>query len=57
MIRGRIAEPYPSVYMLGLLHERNVPVVITADAHSIDHLGGCYGEAEEALRRAGYSVG
>ncbi|MDR2782624.1 MAG: histidinol-phosphatase [Treponema sp.] len=52
--RGRVTELYPSPFFLTLLRQRNVPVVITADAHCAAHLDGCYPQAVEALRTAGY---
>jgi histidinol-phosphatase (PHP family) len=54
MIRKRIAEPYPSEYIMKLLCERVIPMTINADAHSTEHLGGYYEEAAEYMRRAGY---
>jgi histidinol-phosphatase (PHP family) len=54
MIRGRIADPYPSLDMLRLLKDAGVPLVITSDAHAPDQLGGFYQEGREAMKRAGY---
>jgi histidinol-phosphatase (PHP family) len=54
MIRKRISEPYPSPVMLGFFKERNIPLVINADAHAVDHLGGYYEEARQAMLKAGY---
>ena len=56
MIRGYHSEPYPSPYMQKLLAERNIPVVLNADAHAPDYLGGCYDGAREMMRQAGYSA-
>ena len=56
MIRGYITEPYPSSDMLVLLKERNVPLVLNADAHDTGFLGGCYNEARQFMRGAGYSA-
>jgi histidinol-phosphatase (PHP family) len=53
--RGSTREPYPSPELLGLLHQQNVPVIITADAHAAGHLGGHYGLARELLARTGYT--
>ncbi|MDR0402232.1 MAG: histidinol-phosphatase [Treponema sp.] len=55
MNRGRVSEPYPSRAVLKLLRERNVPLTVTADAHSAEHLGGHYEEARNAMMDAGYS--
>jgi histidinol-phosphatase (PHP family) len=52
--RKKTSELYPSPFFLTLLRQRNTPVVITSDAHCADHLDGCYPQAVEALRAAGY---
>jgi histidinol-phosphatase (PHP family) len=52
--RKKTTELYPSPFFLTLLKQRNVPVVITSDAHRAAHLDGCYPQALEALRAAGY---
>ncbi|GHV85259.1 histidinol-phosphatase [Spirochaetia bacterium] len=52
--RGRTADPYPSLDGLRLLKERNIPLVITADAHAPDHLGGHYETAVKTMENAGY---
>jgi len=56
IIRGGMAEPYPSLSILRLLRERDIPLMINADAHAPDHLGGGYDAAREAMRQAGYGV-
>ena len=56
MIRGYTSEPYPSLYMQKLLAERNVPLVLTADAHRPDYLGGHYETGWKLMRQAGYST-
>jgi histidinol-phosphatase (PHP family) len=56
MNRGRATEPYPSRAALTLLRERNIPVTVTADAHSAEHLGGHYEEAKAAMLNAGYTA-
>ena len=55
MIRGYTTEPYPSPDMLALLAERDIPLVLNADAHSPDHLGGSYIAACYFMQKAGYS--
>jgi histidinol-phosphatase (PHP family) len=55
MNRGYIAETCPSPSILRLLRRRNVPVMISADAHSADHLDGHYREARQTLLEAGYT--
>ncbi|MDR0452113.1 MAG: histidinol-phosphatase [Treponema sp.] len=54
MNRGIIGEPYPSPRLLSLLCRAGVPAAVTADAHETAHLGGHYGEARDALLKAGY---
>ncbi|MDR2049724.1 MAG: histidinol-phosphatase [Treponema sp.] len=56
MNRGRTPEPYPSEAALRLLRERNIPVVVTADAHGAGHLGGHYEEARNVMLNAGYTA-
>ncbi|GMO50488.1 MAG: histidinol-phosphatase [Termitinemataceae bacterium] len=55
VIRGRTDEPYPSKYFLKELKKYNVKVMINADAHNVEHLGGYYDEAKEILLQAGYN--
>jgi histidinol-phosphatase (PHP family) len=54
IIRGRTADPYPSLEMLKLLRARNIPLTVNADAHAPDHLGGAYETAWESMRQAAY---
>jgi len=56
IIRGRMSDAYPSLSILRLLKERDIPLTINADAHAPDHLGGAYETAREAMRQAGYGV-
>ncbi|MDR2028345.1 MAG: histidinol-phosphatase [Treponema sp.] len=53
--RGKTTEPYPSPGILGLLREKNVPIIITADAHRAGHLRSHYDTARQALLDAGYT--
>jgi histidinol-phosphatase (PHP family) len=55
--RGKTTELYPSLFFLTLLRQRNVPVIITSDAHCAAHLDGYYPQAAAALRAAGYPEG
>jgi histidinol-phosphatase (PHP family) len=54
LTRQKTTELYPSPLFLRLLRQRNVPVIITADAHCADHLDGYYPQAAAAARAAGY---
>jgi histidinol-phosphatase (PHP family) len=40
--RGKTTDTYPSSALLGLLRERDVPLILTADAHCADQLDGNY---------------
>jgi histidinol-phosphatase (PHP family) len=53
--RGKTSEVYPSPLFLRLLKERNVPLIITADAHKAEQLDGHYADAVKAMREAGYT--
>jgi histidinol-phosphatase (PHP family) len=55
LIRGWTDETYPELRFLRPLKEKNTPIVITADAHRAEHLGGYYAEARKTLREAGYT--
>ena len=54
MSRGAIDSPYPSQYMLEILHDRNVPIVINSDAHSTENIGYAFDICVEAAVKAGY---
>jgi len=56
IIRSYITEPYPSLAILRLLKERNIPLTINADAHAPEHLGVGYETAWTAMQQAGYSA-
>lgn len=53
--RGYMSDPYPSDYMLALLRERNVPVMINADAHTADALDCAFDCARARAKKAGYT--
>jgi histidinol-phosphatase (PHP family) len=53
--RGKTTEPYPSLGILRLLKEKNVPIIITSDAHCAGHLRGHYDTARKTLLDAGYT--
>jgi histidinol-phosphatase (PHP family) len=55
MNRGSITETYPSLEILRLLHQHNVPVMITADAHNANDLDGHHPAARQTLLDAGYT--
>ncbi len=53
--RGYMQSPYPGEYFLSLLHEYNVPLFISSDAHEVNQLDGFFDVAAEAARKAGYT--
>ncbi|MDR2484847.1 MAG: histidinol-phosphatase [Treponema sp.] len=55
LTRYKIPDTYPGLCMLSQLQAKNVPVIITADAHKAGHLGGYYDKAREILLEAGYA--
>jgi len=54
MVRGQMPEPYPCPAILRLLLEQDIPLMVNADAHAPEHLGGAYEEAWQSMRLAGY---
>ncbi len=54
LIRGNTTEVYPAPWMLGDLRSRQVRMMINADAHRGEHLGGHYEEARRLLVAAGF---
>lgn len=55
MLRSQMKSPYPSLYFLSLLRERNVPVTISSDAHSAAGLDWQFEETVEYIKSAGYT--
>jgi histidinol-phosphatase (PHP family) len=52
--RGKTTETYPSVDILKIFKQKNIPVTINADAHSVQELGGHYDDAQRVLLESGY---
>lgn len=52
--RKNMDDVYPSSYMLKLLYEKNVPVTISSDSHSVSTLDGAFDKALMAIKNAGY---
>ena len=55
MARGCTATPYPSEEFLSLLHEENVPIIFSSDAHSVDAIDFAFDKAINAALKAGYT--
>jgi histidinol-phosphatase (PHP family) len=53
--RKKTLETYPDLCFLRLLRAKNVPVIITADAHRAEDLDGHYAAAVETLLEASYT--
>lgn len=53
--RGYTTTPYPSLYFLTLLHEKNVPVMLSSDSHSAENLDGKFELALKLAKKAGYT--
>ena len=55
MNRGRIKDCYPSLWLLKIFNEYDIPIVINSDAHEAEDLDGNYTTACHMLKTAGYS--
>jgi histidinol-phosphatase (PHP family) len=53
--RNKTSDTYPSLPLLRLLREQQVPAIITADAHCARDLDGNYAAARQTLLEAGYT--
>jgi histidinol-phosphatase (PHP family) len=53
--RGYITETYPSLAILRLLRQYDIPVMISADAHNANDIAGHYLTACKTLLEAGYA--
>ena len=53
--RGKLDVPYPSLEMLEMLHGKNVPITLSSDAHSTEHIDYAFDQAVELAKKAGYT--
>lgn len=53
--RKPIKEQYPSVELLELAHELNIPITFSSDAHSVEQIGFKYEKAINIAKKIGYS--
>lgn len=53
--RKPIKEQYPSLELLELSFELDIPITFSSDAHSIDQIGYCYYEAITIAKQVGYT--
>ncbi|MFV0401004.1 MAG: histidinol-phosphatase [Oscillospiraceae bacterium] len=52
--RGYTEQPYPSLDLLHYLYKLGVPMTISSDCHSVEHLDCAFDLSVELLREAGY---
>ena len=52
--RGWRKDPYPSLYLLELLHSLGGEVVINSDSHHPDNLDFYFNESAAILKKAGF---
>lgn len=55
MSRGRTFTPYPEIWMLKEMRQRNIPVTLCSDAHHSDHLTLFREAGIAAMKQAGYT--
>lgn len=48
------AEQYPSLPILKAARERNIPITLNSDAHSIDRIAENFGKSKKLVKNAGY---
>ncbi len=53
--RKQSGELYPAAGLLSRLRRKNVPIVISSDAHFVEHIGYAFDRAETVVRDAGYT--
>ncbi len=53
--RKQGGELYPAAGLLAALRSRNVPIVISSDAHVVEHIGYGFDRAETIVRQVGYT--
>lgn len=52
--RKPVAELYPSPSLLAAFRAKNIPIVISSDAHLAEHVGYKFDQAEKIVRDVGY---
>lgn len=56
MARGYQTRPYPAGFLLKRLHERNAPIIMSADSHDADKIDFAFSETAEMLRAMGFKT-
>ena len=54
MVRAGLPTPYPGPYFLEKLQEAGVPVTLSSDAHSPEHIAAAFDQACLYVKKAGY---
>lgn len=54
-LRKPINEQYPSISLLEMCYELDIPITFGSDAHSVEQVGFCYEEAVSVAKSIGYS--
>lgn len=52
--RKPVAQPYPSIDLLELAYELDIPITFGSDAHSVEQVGYKYDEVKEIAKTIGY---
>lgn len=52
---SKVQEQHPYIWMIEELNKRNVPIVISDDAHCLKHIGQHYEQAENLLQNMHYT--
>jgi histidinol-phosphatase (PHP family) len=53
--RGYTTEMYPSDWVLARMRERDIPVVLSSDAHRPEKIDACFPQAVEKLKALGFT--
>ncbi|HAA25902.1 MAG TPA: histidinol phosphatase [Ruminiclostridium sp.] len=54
--RGYTTEVYPSVWILKIMREMEIPIVLNSDAHNPDWIDAYYEKALKMIKSAGYTT-
>mgnify|MGYP003617617104 FL=1 len=54
MSRGWTNFPYPSKFILKLILEKNIPITLNSDVHSVENLDYYFDESMEVIKETGF---
>ena len=54
MSRGWTDFPYPSKFILKLILEKNIPITLNSDVHSVENLDYYFDESMEVIKETGF---